>query len=56
MKYLNLFEIAKHYNGEILQWMTSNEFSKKLKTRELEDEIKSYDDFLYKENIEKYNM
>ena len=55
-KYLNLFEIAKHYNGEILQWMTSNEFSEKLKTRELEDEIKSYDDFLYKENIEKYNM
>ena len=55
-KRLDLFRLAKHYKGKILQWFISPEFEKKLKEEKSEAEFENYEQFMYKENAAKYNI
>ena len=51
----NLFEIAKHFNGEILKWFDSSDFRVRMKER-TKEEIDEYEEFSMKQGAEKYNI
>lgn len=52
---MNLFQLAKHYKNSIYVWFNSSEFDSFIDTRS-EDELTSYKEFKYGEDIQKYNM
>lgn len=52
---MNLFKLAAHYKGEILQWFMTKEFEEKMKKRTA-DEFESYEQFIYKEQAAKFNI
>lgn len=55
-KRLDLFRLAKEYNGKILKWFISPEFEKKIKEESSEEEIENYEQFIFKGDATKYNL
>ena len=52
----NLFELAKEVNGEIYNWFNSYEFEKLIKKIGDNDSIAAYNEFVFVENVKKYNI
>jgi len=55
-KKLDLFNLARFYKGEILQWFVSPEFENRLKEEKSEDDFENYEQFIYKANAAKFNI
>jgi len=55
-KRMDLFNIARFYKGEILQWFVSPEFEERLKEEKSDEEFENYEQFIYKANAAKFNI
>jgi len=52
---LNLFELAKYYNGDILKWFLTDKFEKYIKKLSKSD-YDAYNEFKFGEEVKKYNL
>lgn len=52
----NLFYFAKKFNGEILNWLKSDEFGKYISKNGSKEELEAYETFTFEGNVEKYNF